>query len=149
MPKYLYQFTITERKELVALIAAMSKLDPVIVMAVCEQESGWYQFATRYEPAFFARYIAQMQLSETEKHARAFSYGLMQVMGQVARELGFTGPSLAELTDPYTGIRYGCMKLRECFDRRNGQLEEALLLYNGGGNLKYAAEVMARMATYE
>jgi Transglycosylase SLT domain len=40
----------------------------------------------------------------TESRARAFSWGLMQVMGQVAREHGFTG-ALASLCDPLSGSR--------------------------------------------
>jgi len=40
----------------------------------------------------------------TESRARAFSWGLMQVMGQVAREHGFTC-ALASLCDPLSGWR--------------------------------------------
>src|ERR1700735_2808441 len=68
-------------------------LDPAVVCAICEQESAWNPWAIRYEPAFFAHYIAPQlgagQISNTEAQARAFSWGLMQVMGQVAREHNF------------------------------------------------------------
>ena len=47
----------------------------------------------RYEPAFFTKYVAPLytnnKITATEAYARGFSWGLMQVMGQVARESGF------------------------------------------------------------
>jgi soluble lytic murein transglycosylase-like protein len=33
-------------------------LDAALVCAVVEQESGWNPWAMRYEPAFFAKYVA-------------------------------------------------------------------------------------------
>src|SRR5262245_59806469 len=94
-----------ERAAMIALAkaaAARHGLDPALVCAICHHESeGWQPWAFRYEPAFYAKYIEVMvSLPATEKRARAFSYGLMQIMGQVAREQGFTGKSLGELFDP-------------------------------------------------
>src|SRR5579862_1562443 len=91
--------------DLVALAhkaAAAHSLWPELVCAVVEQESAWDPWALRYEPAFFDRYvrpqIARGNLTdEAEARARAFSWGLMQVMGEVAREQGFKGQSLAAL----------------------------------------------------
>lgn len=73
--------------------ATAQSLDPALVCAVVEQESGWNPWAMRYEPAFFTRYVAPLytnnKITATEAWARGFSWGLMQVMGQVARESGF------------------------------------------------------------
>ncbi|PYU32417.1 MAG: lysozyme, partial [Acidobacteria bacterium] len=75
---------------------------PELVCAIVEQESAWNPWALRYEPAFYEKYIAP-QIARgviadlTEWRARAFSWGLMQVMGQVAREHGFADASLASL----------------------------------------------------
>jgi soluble lytic murein transglycosylase-like protein len=73
--------------------AALQSLDPALVCAVVEQESGWNTWAMRYEPAFFTKYVAPLytnnKIAATEAWARGFSWGLMQVMGQVARESGF------------------------------------------------------------
>src|SRR5258708_32520022 len=87
---------ITLVAELVTLaksIATEHELDPVLVCAVCEQESAWNTFAIRYEPLFMVKYVAPLytnhKVSASEAYARAFSWGLMQVMGQVAREQGF------------------------------------------------------------
>src|SRR6267154_315603 len=73
--------------------AAAQSLDPALVCAVIEQESAWNPWATRYEPLFFAKYVASLytnnKISASEAYARGFSWGRMQVMGQVARESGF------------------------------------------------------------
>ena len=93
-------------------IACAHGLEPSLVCAVIEQESAWNPWAVRYEPGFLSRYVAPLytagKLSATEAYTRSMSWGLMQVMGQVARENGFSQPSLAELCDPNTGIEFGC-----------------------------------------
>ena len=141
--------TIDARKALASKWAAKYGLDTAMVCAVIEQESSWNTFAMRYEPAFFEHYIKQMSgLSATEAIARATSYGLMQVMGEVAREFGFTGQFLSQLCDPDTGIDVGCRKLQKCF-ATHGADESGLLCYNGGGNPDYGRQVLARVATYQ
>src|SRR5437899_12544316 len=79
-------------------------LDPALVCAVVEQESAWNPWAMRYEPAFFTKYVAPLytnnKVSATEAYARGFSWGLMQVMGQVAREAGFDALFLSAFRDP-------------------------------------------------
>jgi soluble lytic murein transglycosylase-like protein len=84
--------------------AAAQSLDPALVCAVIEQESGWSPWATRYEPAFFSKYVAGLytnnKISASEAYARGFSWGSMQVMGQVARETGFDGPFLSATKNP-------------------------------------------------
>jgi soluble lytic murein transglycosylase-like protein len=149
-----------QRSDLVSLartIAAAHSLDSALVCAICEQESSWNPWAIRYEPAFFARYIAPMvaagksatpKLSPTEAHARAFSWGLMQVMGQVAREQNFTGASCAELCDPSTGLEFGCRVLSIKLRAAQGDIARALQLWNGGANANYAAEVLSRRNSY-
>jgi soluble lytic murein transglycosylase-like protein len=124
-------------------------IDQTLVCAVCEQESGWDPWATRFEPAFYLKYTKPMSLSDTEEYTRAISFGLMQIMGEVARELGFTGRYLAELCEPVTGLDYGCKKLTRCLAQAGGDVTKALLKYNGGGNQGYPGEVMARMPKYQ
>src|SRR5579871_6596982 len=95
-------------------------LDPSLVCAVIEQESAWNPWAMRYEPAFFAKYVASLytnnKVSASEAYARGFSWGLMQVMGQVARENGFADRFLSGLCDPATGMEFGCRVLRKKLD---------------------------------
>ena|SRR5271156_1560058 len=129
-------------------IAAEYSLDPVLICAIIEQESSWRPWAVRFEPAFHTRYVVPLSLTPTEAHARSFSYGLMQVMGQVAREQGCKFEFLTELCKPEESIRQGCIKLKKCFDRANGDVTQALLCYNGGGSKNYPIQVLARMKNY-
>ena len=142
-------------ENLVALareLAAAHKLDPALVCAVTEQESAWNPWALRYEPAFFAKYVAPLytnnKISATEAYARGFSWGLMQVMGQVARENGFAEAHLAELCTPEKGIAVGCRVLRKNLAAAGGDVERGLLAWNGGGNTGYPAAVLARKNRY-
>jgi soluble lytic murein transglycosylase-like protein len=145
-------------------IAAAHGLDPALVCAVVEQESSWNAWAMRYEPAFFARYVASLytnnKISASEAYARGFSWGLMQVMGQVARENGFDAPFLSALCDPADGLDLGCKVLRKQMDAMNclpasscpegqpGDIVRGLQAWNGGGNPAYAAQVLARRVHY-
>ncbi len=156
--------------DLLALVrstAARHALDPALVCAVIEQESAWDAHAIRYEPAFRARYVAPLGLPPTEEVARSISWGLMQVMGQVAREHGFDGKFLSALCDPATGLDIGCAVLAAKMMIRSGSssrgssatersllnttndIERTLELWNGGANPDYAPQVLARMARYK
>jgi soluble lytic murein transglycosylase-like protein len=132
--------------------AATHSLDPALVCAVVEQESAWNPWAMRYEPVFFGKYVAPLYTSNkipaTEAYARGFSWGLMQVMGQVARELGFDALFLSSLCDPEQGLAVGCKVLRKKFDAMAGDTTRALLAWNGGANSTYAAQVLARRTRY-
>lgn len=142
--------------ELVALAhdaANAQSLWPELVCAIVEQESAWDRWALRYEPAFYARYVepqfARGSIAdEGEARARAFSWGLMQVMGQVAREHGFAGASLAALCDPAICLAVGCRALAAKLAAAEGNVVRALLLWNGGANPDYAAAVLARAPHY-
>ncbi len=149
------------RAALIALAraaAAQHSLDPALVCAIVEQESAWDPHAIRYEPAFRSRYVAPLGLPPTEEVARSISWGLMQVMGQVAREHNFTAKSLAALCDPATGLATGCAvfaaKLRaastgDASSVAANVVHRALELWNGGANQAYAAQVLARLAHYQ
>jgi soluble lytic murein transglycosylase-like protein len=128
-------------------------LDPALVCAIVEQESAWNPFAMRYEPAFFAKYVASLytnnKITASEAYARGFSWGLMQVMGQSARETGFDSPFLSALCDPQQGLLVGCKLLRKKFDAVQGDTARALLAWNGGANPNYPVQVLARRARYQ
>ena len=55
-------------------------LDAALVCAVVEQESGWNPWAMRYEPAFFAKYVAPSytnnKVGATEAYARGDFLGI-------------------------------------------------------------------------
>jgi hypothetical protein len=142
--------------------AANHSLDPALVCAIVEQESAWDPHAIRYEPGFRTRYVAPLGLPPTEEIARSISWGLMQVMGQVAREHGFSGKFLSALCDPALGLDIGCAALAAKLTIRPessqphppetpgqgialSEIAHALQLWNGGANPNYAAQVLARL----
>jgi soluble lytic murein transglycosylase-like protein len=142
--------TLDGRKELAKRFATAHLLDPAIVAAVCEQESGWNPFAVRYENEFLHRYVKPLNplAPTTPEITRACSFGLMQIMGLTAMELGWRGYYLTQLCDPEIGMEFGCRKLRKCFDLHPNDNIAALLAYNGGSNPIYASQVLARVSKY-
>ncbi len=141
--------------EIIALarrVGVAHGIEPQLVCAVIEQESAWNPWAVRYEPGFLSRYVAPLytagKVSATEAYTRSMSWGLMQVMGQVAREFGFSDPSLAELCDPATGVEFGCRILAVRLLKSKDDVPAALQAWNGGADANYAAEVMARKRNY-
>lgn len=140
---------LSQLRTLATQKAIAYNLPDVLVCAIVEQESGWNPWALRYEPAFFQRYIVPLNLQDkTEAEARAISWGLMQVMGQVAREHGFKGP-LSALCNPENGLDMGCKVFAAKLNDARGEVDRALLLWNGGGNPDYPKQVLARMTNYQ
>ncbi len=148
--------------------ARQFRLDPWLVAAVCCQESAGDPFSDRYEPGFLSRYwegIKRVVRATVlrrddywlarQPHVFATSYGLMQVLGQVAIERGF----LAEmrypgyLYKPELNVLVGCSHLAHLYKTRAGvdlqratptadQTRRALLAYNGGGEPTYPDKVL-------
>lgn len=150
-------------KRLIEKNAKRHDLDPQLVACVVLQESGGETAAVRYEPAFYERYVEGKTRSTlighvpknlpnltTERVLRATSWGLMQVMGQTAREHGYAEDWLSMMAvKPSHGLRVGCAFLAWCFAQKGGNTEQALLRYNGGGNKDYAKEVLSRLKAGE
>ncbi|MGE0464594.1 MAG: transglycosylase SLT domain-containing protein [Vicinamibacterales bacterium] len=143
----------------VVAAAIAHRLDPELVEAVCLVESGGNPFAWNPEPAwryfwnvrtgrpFRAVTAAELAAERppTDFHALAgagdadqewwgqqASWGLMQVMGAVAREFGFADPYLPKLTVPEVGLEYGCRVLAERLRWAGGDVRAAVAAYNGG-----------------
>jgi soluble lytic murein transglycosylase-like protein len=112
-------------------------LDPKRLMyAWIEQESSWNPHAVREERGFYRNYILPNvgdRRVAREQWARATSWGLLQIMGQVAREQGFRSKYLPELLIPEVNLYHGSQFLAE--DRKprtDGTWAGALAAYNGG-----------------
>lgn len=127
-------------QDILSAAAQKHGLPVELLPAMAQVESTNNPWAARYEPGFFARYIAPLDScpapagcsDETERRMRATSWGLMQVMGQTAREHGFEG-WLPELCDPAVGVEYGCLYLARQ-RKRVGRLgwDAVCAAYNGG-----------------
>jgi hypothetical protein len=153
--------------ELVALARSTAQshhLFEHIICGICEQESSWLPWLNRYEPDFEARprYAPVIRANDieflktihytmtvaTEMKNRCTSWGLMQVMGQSAREIGYSD-FIPALCEPAIGIEWGCRLFEVKLQHAQGSIVQALQLWNGGGNPLYAAEVLAKSAKYQ
>lgn len=127
-------------KELIKNEAEAYKLDPRLIAAVVLTESGGNPWACRYEPEwkyFLApdRFAGKCGVTvDTEKMLQACSWGLMQVMGSVCREIGYN-KSLTMVCDPSVGLRMGCIKLKSLVTQYKTE-EEAIVSYNAGSPRK-------------
>jgi hypothetical protein len=128
-----------------------------LLVAVARQESSLNHWAARYEPGFMVTYIAGRPTAElgghwptsitqaTERVLRSTSFGLLQLMGQAAREQGFAEESLLMLCDPDIGAAWGGRKIAHLLTRYG--LEDALSAYNHGtptdaNRTSYVAPIM-------
>lgn len=97
-------------------MATAYAFDPHFIAAFVAQESGGVEKRMRYEPAwhFFnapEKYAKALGISaDTEQRLQCFSFGLMQVMGATARDMGFAG-YLVDLCDPDIGLSVACQFL--------------------------------------
>jgi len=110
-------------------------LDPMLVAAMVEIESGGNEHAMRFEPVWYERLhkvdVPRGVSEATERMQQATSWGLMQVLGVTARERGCDAPFLSVLCTPVVGLEYGCQYLQWQFERY-GELSDAVAAYNAG-----------------
>lgn len=110
------------------------------VFALIKIESNWDYYAVRFEPNwkyfFKPEYFAHENRITvgTEKTLQGCSFGLMQVMGTVAREFDHRGPIL-EMVQPDVGLKYGCLKFLSLI-RKYGYTMDSVAAYNAGAPIK-------------
>lgn len=128
--------------DLIVLIATRYQLPVEVVRAMVAHESaGGITCACRFEKGFYDRYIKGKTLDfrpehcswDTERIGRATSWGLMQVMGETARVVGFRG-WYPELCIPEVGLKWGCEYLRRLVDKylADSDWPTVMRAYNGG-----------------
>jgi soluble lytic murein transglycosylase-like protein len=129
-------------------IAALAKthgIDEPLLRALIAVESSGNPIAVRYEPQYRytfqpLKYAKELGLSfTTEVALQRMSFGLLQVMGAVAREQGFDGSLLQLARDPVLALEHGMRRLLWCFTRFAKKApaprafnEEAVAAYNAG-----------------
>ncbi len=70
--------------------AVRHSIEPALVCAIAERRSAYRtRTLSAMSRRFRARYVAPLGLTPTEEIARSISWGLLQVMGQVARNTLF------------------------------------------------------------
>lgn len=130
---------------MIANIAAANGLDPHLVAAIVMQESSGNPLAIRYEPQW--RYLVTPDVfakklnitTATETVLQSCSYGYMQIMGSVSRELGYND-ALQLLCEEDLGLQFGCKQLAR-LQARYPKLQETIAAYNGGSPRRNAAGV--------
>lgn len=106
---------------LISSYAAQAGVEPAFLKAIVAAESSFNPRARRGEP----------QIGDA-------SYGLTQILGATARQLGYTGTlgdhatRTGGLYDPAINLQYGAKFLRGVIDQAGGDLEAAASAYNGG-----------------
>lgn len=115
-------------------------VDTALIKAIITVESGGNPWAARYEPGWkylfkADQYAKQLRISlHTEIALQSCSFGLMQTMGSVARELGFK-EEIQKLCIPEYSIHYGTMKLRSLIDKYPEHMD-VVASYNAGSPRK-------------
>lgn len=124
--------------------AAREALPAALIAAVIQEESRFDPWATRAEPRYMrsravrraaARFVKlhpRGATSFTELVDRSRSYGLMQIMGETAREQGFMQPFLAELYLPKNAIAHGAKLLAQLLRHYHNDTLAAISAYNQG-----------------
>ena len=102
------------------------------VMAFCMVESSLNEWAYRYEPGY--RWVTGASISQSERIGQMISWGIMQVMGGVAREHGFKG-AFTQLCEPVEGLRYGMRHLQK-FWTRYQNWPDTIASYNAGSPVR-------------
>lgn len=138
-------------------------INPELICAVIQQESRGDTWAVRFEPKFFLKYIKDKPYrellgvkpdpgtasQETERFLRSTSFGLYQIMGETAREIGFPLNYLTELLRPSLNIAWGTKYLAKILKAEDNDLDRALQRWNGGGNSQYAEKVKEKLNSGE
>lgn len=140
---------------LVETFAARYGIPPALLAAIVHVESGGDTWACRHEPGYkwlwdvrenrpyrgdrrmipAPRFVS----SETELWQQEASWGLLQVMGATARELGYRGRYIAKLNDPEFGMEFGCRFLQSLQARFGNQGWEAVVVAYNAGSPRRAA----------
>lgn len=125
---------------LIKNLAGFNGVDPDLAIAIAEVESAFDEMACRFEVNW--KYLVNVEgfakssriSQDTERILQMCSFGMMQVMGSVARELGWK-VNLLELTKPELGVKFGCLKIKELMRKYSNQ-DDLVAAYNAGSPRK-------------
>lgn len=136
MSKEIFSVSSEEIKELVFKKAKEFSISPYLILGIIKKESAFNNQAVRYEQNWRWPFNIEMfaKLNKitfnTENNLQSHSWGLMQVMGTVARELGHRG-TFFELLIPDVNLTYGCLKLASLLKKYSTE-DNAISAYNQG-----------------
>lgn len=127
-------------------------IDWAMGLAIAEVESDFNPWAVRFEPNWkypyqvdkMARSMNPVITSATEGVLQATSWGVMQLMGTVARELGYRD-HLTRLVDPALNISLGLRHLAR-LKRTGYTVDDWIASYNAGSPKKFPNGIYANQA---
>jgi soluble lytic murein transglycosylase-like protein len=113
-----------------------------IILGIIQTESSFNPLACRFEknwnylktPSYYAKKLGIT--TDTEMIFQKISWGLMQVMGSVYRELGYSGYLNALSNDIERQIKYGINHFFRFYTYYKHDLYKAILGYNRGFSVK-------------
>ncbi len=141
-----------------------------LLAAFCQEESGFNPWAERSEPKYWknarikresvrwSRSHGGLPSATTELSDRAKSMGLMQPMGEVAREQGYDSTYLSSLFEPFNSIEQGAILLKKLLTKYGRDTLAAISAYNQGSprqahgtfaNARYVYRVAAAWRHYQ
>lgn len=160
--------TLADHEQLIISTAGAYALRSDVLLAQVNVESSGNPWAWNPEPHY--RYLWNVhtrkpfrQLTQAERDGEAApadfpclagdadqewwaqqaSWGLLQILGAVAREYGYSEPFLTRLCDPVIGLAFGAKYLKACLHYEGGDYRRALARYNGGAIPNAAAKAYA------
>lgn len=133
-------------REIVAREAANAQIDPAVLFALIEVESGGNYLAVRFEPNYKWLVRPEFYAKEndltlaTETCLQRMSFGLMQVMGANCRGYGFSGNLLEVANSPVLGLKFAVTHLAHRYEvagmasakGRRGWSDPVIAAYNAG-----------------
>lgn len=111
-----------------------------LLAAIVQTESSNNKWACRFEPHYKYLFKTKDHAKEngiteaTETVMQMTSFGLCQLMGAVARELGLKGP-IFQLLDEKTNLEY-CAKLLKRLAGKYKERNDIIAAYNAGSPIK-------------
>lgn len=117
-------------------------IDDLLVISIAQVESNVNPLSVRYEPKW--KYLLDVEkfakknniTADTETVLQSLSYGPMQIMGSVCRELFFQDTLVKLFHMPELAIDLSVKKLKMWLDKY-GNIEDAIACWNGGNRKKY------------
>ena len=136
---------MTKEETVIELIKASQKygLNADLVCSIASIESNCNHLAIRYEPKFrwvlnVPKMASRNNISiDTEQTMQQMSFGPLQIMGGVLREMFYQDELTKMIYDPALVIDFSCKRLKMLFDKYGNIIDDVLACWNGGNRKKY------------